>query len=304
MTLAVVTVTFNAAAYLRPFLECCLAQKPGDFELLVIDNASSDKSVLIARQVCDERVRVLLNESNIGYAAACNQGARHFSSRGFDDILFVNNDTEFDPLLFSSLVAKRRAYRADAVTPRITYFDDPRRNWYAGGRFIFWKGFQGVHFANEPNPPTAEQVASWTEVAPGCCVLFAMDTFERIGLFDPAYFVYFEDTDFFLRMRHAGLRLLYVPDSIIAHKISLATGGSQSDFSMRYYQRNQIYVLRKHFSAAVLMGQLPLLWMKATLRWLLCRDDFRQYRIRLRAMREGLALPLPRAEQQLRAPQA
>ena len=293
MTLGVVTVTFNAAAYLRPFLDCCVAQQPGDFELLVIDNASSDTSVDVLSRFGDARVHLLRNEANIGYAAACNQGVRHFAQRGVEEILFINNDTEFDAALFATLLAQRRAYQADAVTPRITYFDDPGRNWYAGGRFVFWRGFQGAHLGAGRLHAATRQAVGWTEVAPGCCVLFALGTFRQIGLFDPAYFVYFEDTDFFWRMRRAGLRLLYLPDTVIAHKISLATGGPQSDFSIRYYQRNQIYALRKHFSSVVVLSQIPLLWIKATLRRLLGRDDTRQYWMRLRAMREGFGLPLP-----------
>lgn len=289
--LGVVTVTFNAEDYLQAFLTCCLAQS--DFELLVIDNASSDRTLAIVQQLGDARIHVAANSENIGYAAACNQGVRHFAQRGATEILFINNDTEFGVGLFAALVAQRRAHRADAVTPRITYFDDPARDWYAGGRFVFWKGFQGAHLSEKSRDKDCRHKPRWTEVAPGCCVLFAMDTFNQIGLFDAAYFVYFEDTDFFLRMRRARLRLLYLPDTAIAHKISLATGGSQSDFSMRYYQRNQIYALRKHFSLVVLLTQVPLLFAKATLRRLLRRDDMRQYLLRLRGMREGFSMPLP-----------
>lgn len=295
--LGVVTVTFNAEPYLTAFLTCCLEQS--DFELLVIDNASSDGSLNVIRQRVDARVHLVANRENIGYAAACNQGIQFFEQRGASEVLLINNDTEFGPGLFAALVAHRRAHRADAVTPRISYFDNPARDWYAGGRFVFWKGFQGAHQSGKRHRAGDPTEPHWTAVAPGCCVLFAITTFKRIGLFDPAYFVYFEDTDFFLRMRRAQLRLLYVPAIVIAHKVSLSTGGSQSDFSMRYHQRNQIYALRKHFSVVVLLTQIPILFVKATLRRLLGRDDTRQYFLRLRGMREGFTLPLPASEKTL-----
>lgn len=298
--LGVVTVTFNAEFYLRPFLACCMAQQLGNFEILVIDNASLDGTLQLLNERGDKRVQVVANATNIGYAAACNQGIRHFAERRVEDILFLNNDTEFGPELFAMLLDRRRAERADAVTPRITYFDDPLRDWYAGGRFVFWKGFQGTHFdaANCPSrrsPSGARKV----DVAPGCCVLFALDTFKKIGLFDPAYFVYFEDTDLFWRMHRAGLRLLYLPGVVIAHKISLSTGGSQSDFSIRYHQRNQVYAIRKHFRRGWVAAQLVILFLKATLRAMLTLDELRQYRLRLRAMREGFSVPLPAHEVQL-----
>ncbi|HEY8710584.1 MAG TPA: glycosyltransferase family 2 protein [Burkholderiaceae bacterium] len=295
MKIGVVTVTFNAALYLRPFLECCLAQAPGDFELLVIDNASSDTSVAIARVSGDARVTVVANDDNIGYAAACNQGIRYFAAKGIERILFINNDTEFDAHLFASLLEHLNRRRADAVTPRITHFDEPARDWYAGGRIVLWKGFQGAHLKSE-GESTSTQAPSWTEVAPGCCVLFAMDTFRRVGLFDPTYFVYVEDTDLFLRMQRAGLRLLYVPGTTIAHKISLSTGGTQSDFSIRYHQRNQIYALRKHYRRSTVATQFVVLLIKATLRRMLGMDDSRQYRLRRQALREGLRLEIPSSE--------
>src|SRR5262249_447257 len=150
--------------------------------------------------------------------------------------------------------------------PRITYFDDPSKDWYSGGRFVLWRGFKGEHTRPRLSDRAGNAQPRWTEVAPGCCVMFTMDTFRKVGLFDPAYFVYVEDTDLFLRMQGAGLRLLYVPDLVIAHKVSLSTGGSQSDFSIRYCQRNQIYAVRKHYGECAVAAQVAVAWMKMSLR--------------------------------------
>ncbi len=293
--LGVITVTFNAATFLRSFLACCLAQTQCDFALLVIDNCSADNTLAVLSEVQDARVQVLANKQNIGYAAACNQALDYFRERGVSDVLFINNDTEFAPDLFASLLALRVRFNADAVTPRVCYAEDTRINWYAGGRFTFWKGFQGEHLGDGQLHDPADVVPRWTPVAPGCCVLFPLATFERIGLFDPNYFVYFEDTDYFLRMARGGLRLLYAPGTVIAHKISLSTGGALSDFSIRYYQRNQMYILRKHFGPATVALQVVLLFLKASVRLLLRRDSLHQYALRLSSLVEGWKMPLPQA---------
>jgi GT2 family glycosyltransferase len=290
--LGVITVTFNAANFLKPFIACCLAQTHHNFELLVIDNLSTDNTLDVLSEVVDSRVHIVRNEHNIGYAAACNQGARYFLDRGACDILFINNDTEFTPDLFESLLALRTRYNADAITPRVSFAEDPSINWYAGGRFTFWKGFQGEHLGEGKRHDPTDVEPRWTPVAPGCCVLFASSTFERIGLFDPNYFVYFEDTDYFIRMARAGLRLLYAPSVVIAHKISLSTGGSQSDISIRYYHRNQVYLLRKHFGMGIVALQVLLLVLKATARLVIHRDTFRQYILRLSSLGEGLREPV------------
>ena len=288
----VVTVTFNAAEFLQPFMDCCLAQTFKDFELLVIDNASSDDTLEVLTATVDPRLTLIQNERNVGYAAACNQGIRHFLECGVDDILFINNDTEFGPELFGALRALRARHSADAITPRIGYAEAPEINWYAGGRFTFWKGFQGEHPGQGERHDPMDTEPRWMPVAPGCCVMFAAATFERLGFFDENYFVYFEDTDYFLRMERAGLRLLYAPGLSIAHKISLSTGGAQSDFSIRYYQRNQMYLLRKHFGALTVACQSALVLIKAAFRLLARRDTLRQYRLRLSSIGEGFRMPV------------
>lgn len=288
--LGVVTVTFNAADFLQPFMDCCLAQTHQDFELLVIDNDSSDNTLEVLSSVKDSRVKLIQNERNIGYAAACNQGVRYFLERGASDVLLINNDTEFSPDLFESLQALRAGHDADAITPRISHAENTSINWYAGGRFTFWKGFQGEHLGEGRQHDPADTRPRWTPVAPGCCVMFPSSTFERIGFFDENYFVYFEDTDYFLRMQRAGLRLLYAPGVSIAHKISLSTGGPQSDFSIRYYQRNQIYLLRQHFGLVTVAIQVVLIVLKATFRLLAFRDTFRLYVLRLSSIGEGLKM--------------
>lgn len=290
--LGVITVTFNAAMFLRPFLACCLSQTYSNFELLVIDNLSTDNTLDILSEVTDSRVHVVRNKYNVGYAAACNQGARYFLDRGVCEVLFINNDTEFTPDLFESLLVLRAHYNADAITPRVSFAVDPSINWYAGGRLTFWKGFQGEHLGEGKRNDPTDVEPRWTPVAPGCCVLFATATFERIGIFDPSYFVYFEDTDYFIRMARAGLRLLYAPSIVIAHKISLSTGGPQSDFSIRYYQRNQVYLLRKHFGLGTVALQVILIVLKASVRLLLRRDTFRQFALRLLSLGEGLRMPV------------
>lgn len=289
-SLGVVTVTYNAEAFIEAFLECCTQQTGVDSELLLIDNCSNDGTVELLEQYRGEAATVLLNKVNIGYAAACNQALTYFREKGITRILFINNDTEFGPELFSSLLDAQLEFQADAATPRVTYYADKNLNWYAGGKFVFWKGFQGQHNGEGKPQPIGDMEPKWVEFASGCCVLFDIAVFDRVGNFDETYFVYWEDTDLFLRMRKAGLHLLYVPTITIAHKISLSTGGSQSEFSIRYYQRNQIYCLRKHFGPTLLVAQLALIIIKVVVRWLLGKDSTRQAALRFSAVLEGMRL--------------
>jgi hypothetical protein len=287
LTLGVVSVTFNAEPFIQEFMRCCLAQTLVNFKLLIIDNDSSDGSAAAVQHYNDPRIEVLVNTRNVGYAEACNQAIQYFKNLGTKELLFINNDTTFSDTLFADLILARRQYHADAITPRITYASEPDKNWYAGGRFNYWRGFQGEHLGegrlNDPN----DTLPRFTPVAPGCCVLFSTDVFSTVGNFDPAFFVYAEDTDMFIRMRRQGKTLLYHPGIVLAHKVSLSTGGPQSDFSIHYYHRNQIYLIRKHLSLFWMPFQLIIIVGKAFLRLLLGMDSLRQFGLRMKGSIEG-----------------
>lgn len=289
-SLGVVTVLFNSELFIEEFIDCCIAQTFDGFKLLVIDNNSLDKSVLTIQSYKDPRIKLLLNDKNIGYAKACNQAIDFFKEMGVTDILFINNDTFFDKTLFFDLLEARKYNHVDAVTARITYASDPERNWYAGGKFNYWRGFQGQHLGEgELNDPT-DNVPRLTPVASGCCVLFSIDIFAEVGYFDPNFFVYAEDTDLFIRMQKKRKKLLYHPEIVVKHKISLSTGGPQSDFSIRYHHRNQIYLIRKHLSSLSILLQIILIGCKIFLRLMLRLDTVRQCRLRINGMIEGFKI--------------
>jgi len=286
-TLGVVTVTFNAAPFIADFLECCLAQKLQLFELLIIDNASSDRTLEVVESITDGRVNVIANDNNVGYSQACNQAIHYFDKKRISNILFINNDTVFDALLFNGMMLSKEKHRSDAITPRISYADDPSRNWYSGGRLTYWKGFQGEHINEGAKNNESDTTPRKTPCAPGCCVLFDSNVFKRTGLFDPNFFVYGEDTDLFIRMSKIGMSLLYEPNLVIAHKVSLSTGGPQSDFSIHYYHRNQIYLIRKHLGWYHQVTQPLIILTKAIFRLVTLRDKFRHFALRLKGMLEG-----------------
>lgn len=286
--IGVVTVTFNSESVLQPFLRCCLAQRAVDFELLVVDNASSDATRQLLSRVDDPRVRCLFNDANLGFARASNQGIADFLQRGFDRVLLINNDTEFAPDLFAELDRLLSKHGGRVITPRITFFERPELNWYCGGRFTALRGITGFH-ERYGLPDTGEgNEIRVVEYAPACCLMVDRSVFGEIGLLDEQYFVYWEDGDFCMRLKEARIPLLYAPRTVLAHKASSLTGGQTSDFSVRQYHKNQMYFVRKHFGPAMLAYTLTVMTLKSLLRVLFRGDTWRQFRLRLRAMAEGL----------------
>jgi GT2 family glycosyltransferase len=86
----------------------------------------------------------------------------------------------------------------------------------------------------------------YTSYAPTCFMLLDSTVFARVGLMDERYFVYYDDSDFVWRMNGAGLRIRYVPQSVVRHKVSTSTGGDRSPFTLYYTSRNRIFFIRKN----------------------------------------------------------
>jgi GT2 family glycosyltransferase len=289
-----VTVTFNAGDDWEPFLACVTAQRGIDWHLLVIDNFSYDETCDRLRTIADSRITVILNDANLGVAAANNQGIAVALERGADHILILNNDTEFADDLFAGLAGSLDANAADAVSPLIPYYDRPDAVWFGGGRFTRALGILNVH-DHDGAPLSAVPAKPFAiDYAPTCCLHVRREVFERIGTMDEEYFVYWDDTDFCWRMHTAGLRIVLDPGLRLLHKVSRSTGGNLSDFTIRYAQRNQMMFVRKHFGAFWLVYTALASVALGGYFWMVGRTNLRMFGLRLKALREGLTMPVTR----------
>lgn len=289
--IGVVTVTYHSGEVLQPFLDCCAQQSGVPWKLFVVDNASRDSTRAILAREPRPWMKVILNDGNLGVAEGNNQGIRAALAQGCTDVLLINNDVEFPPTLFHDMLVALEHHGADALTPRITYHDEPDQDWFNGGRFRYAWGPDARH--DEPGDPAERNRPRVIEYAPTCCMLVRGRVFTSVGLMDPAYFVYWDDTDFCLRMLRAGHPLVCDPALSMSHKVSSLTGGLSSDFFIRHHHRNQLYYVRKHFGIWVLGYTLAASVIKAALRVPMRGDTARQFWLRLRSMGEGLRMPMP-----------
>jgi GT2 family glycosyltransferase len=146
----------------------------------------------------------------------------------------------------------------------------------------------GLEVVMDKAPPDAASEAWPAGFAPACCKLIDVEVFERIGLFDEQFFVYWEDADFCLRCSDADIPILVVRHPALVHHASSLTGGALSPFFIDQYHRNQIKLIRKRYGRASLAVQTVLIAAKIALRRLLGRDRSSVSRARLRAVRAEL----------------
>ena len=283
-----VTVTYNSERVIDDFLASVLAQKRTDFILYLVDNNSRDRTLDQVSQYRDSRIQVIANRENHGFAEASNQGIRAALGDGCSSVLLINNDTEFDSNLFAALSDGLMQHQCDMAAPKILYHHDRKKIWSAGGGFTPWKGYGGFHFGLDQIDRGQFDQARVVKHAPACCLLIKSDVFERIGFMDSRFFVYLDDTDFCYRAFSAGLKIIYLPSAVLLHKASALTGGPESEFSVRYRTRNQIYFMLKHLGVWRALFYLVAFQMYQLTKFALGKFDLRGFVLREKAFAEGL----------------
>lgn len=287
MKVAVVSVTYNSSNVAQGFLDSMLQQTHSDFLLYIVDNASSDDTLERLAHYKDVRVRVLANKANVGFAEASNQGIQAGFAENCDAVLFLNNDTEFGPLLIEKLVRGLDAFSSDMAAPKILYYDRQQTIWSAGGGFNSLKGYAGFHFGLDEFDAGQFDQPRLVEHAPACCLLVRKQVFERIGLMDPRYFVYLDDTDFCYRANRAGFKIIYLPGATLFHKASALTGGPESKFSVRFRTRNQVYFMLKNLGFWRGLFYLPAFQLYQLVKLISRKIDLPGFALRQKAFVEG-----------------
>jgi GT2 family glycosyltransferase len=169
-------------------------------------------------------------------------GIRAALSDGAELVFLVNNDTIAGPNLLSALAAQLDV-EVGVLGPVIYYASDPHQIWSQGGQISpYLLEMTGDHGRGQPVPDEPSD----REFLSGCAMLVRRAVFERAGLFDERFFMYYEDLDFCVRVRDQRFKLRLVPDASLWHKVSQSSGGSNSPqerYAMAY--SSGVY-FRKH----------------------------------------------------------
>lgn len=274
--ISTIIVNYNAGALLRTCVDSLL-NCPLEIEILVVDNASHDGSLQALQGL--ERVRVIANASNLGFASACNIGA-HVASA--PNLLFLNPDCFFQPealgVLLSALHADDQVGMVGAL---IVNLDGTEQ---AGGRraiptpwrtFVrafgltrfakYWPNlFYDFHLHKQPLPESPMEV----EAISGACMLVKKSAVDDVGYWDEGYFLHCEDLDWCMRFRQNGWKILFVPGAKITH----ALGACSKDVKVfvewhkhkgmvRFYRK----FFRTHYSSVLMAMVIVAVWLRFVL---------------------------------------
>ena len=250
MTSRVVVLNWNGLAWLDACLEGLMAQTMPPTEIVVVDNGSTDASLLHLAQRWPG-IRVLALGKNVGFAAGNNRGAE---GAGTDALVFLNNDTQPEPGWLEALVNAAAADPARGlVTSKILYFDPSNVIDSAGDGYLWCGGgFKRAHGQH------ADMAAESGEVfgACGAAFLIRRGLFETLGGFDEDFFMVYEDVDLSYRARQQGASVWYSAEAVVHHAGS-PTLGRVSDDAVYFGQRNLEWTWIKNTPTSLLWRSLP-----------------------------------------------
>lgn len=253
MEVSVIIPNFNGLAYLEGVLSGLERQSMKNFEVILVDNGSTDGScAFVAAQY--SWVHIIELSENFGFSRAVNEGIK--AARA-PYVLLLNNDTEVEPDFLKEMTEGiQRHKKAFSCQAKMIQFHD-REKMDDGGNYYCALGWA---FAGGKGK-AAERYDKEKKIFSSCAgaAIYRKKIFEKIGYFDDEHFAYLEDLDVGYRARIYGYENWYIPGAVVYHVGSGTSGSRYNQFKIRYSSRNNIYMIYKNMPLLQMILNLPFL---------------------------------------------
>ena len=251
MLTSVVIPNYNGIRYLKNCLLSLQKCEGEDFEVIVVDNGSTDGSDVLPDSL-KLNVRLIKLNENTGFAHAVNVGIGE--AKG-EYVILLNNDTEvesgFVRKLTEALKKNRKAFSASAMMVDMNNREvlDGAGDYYCalGWAFAYGKGKK------------TEECDKGRKIFSSCAgaCIYDKAKLEITGLFDELHFAYLEDVDLGYRARIAGFDNIYEPAAVVYHAGSGFSGSRYNEFKIKLSSRNSVYLILKNMPLLQLIINLP-----------------------------------------------
>lgn len=250
-----IVLAWNQFSETQACLESLLHSESVNMHFVVVDNGSADGT---SEQIAAKfpAVEVLRTDTNLGVARGYNIGLEYALQHSADYAMVLNNDTIMAPDMVGQLLrAMQNHPEVGMAMPKIFhYYGNPNRLWCAG---IKWYSFPprikyiGGDVMDGPQFSNISEI----EYAPSCCLLMNSAALQKVGLFDPKYYFYYDDLDLSARFWAAGYKVLFVPQAHLWHKVSVSTQKSDKPEKWWYAMgESSVRFFLRHKSPAALGG--------------------------------------------------
>lgn len=253
MKVSVIIPNYNGKHFMEPCLKSLSEQTCRDFQILVVDNASTDGSVEYMKEHYPD-IRLFSLKKNLGFSAAVNVGIRNSRT---PYVILLNNDTTVDPHYIEEMLrAIERSPKIFSVSSKMIQMYHPDLIDSAGDLYTL-PGWGVCRGAGRP-------VGNYTEpdeIFSACAgaAIYRRSVFRKIGYFDESHFAYLEDIDIGYRARIYGYRNVYCPTALVYHVGSGTSGSKYNSFKVKLSARNSVWLNYKNMPALQLaVNFLPL----------------------------------------------
>ena len=266
---SIIVLNYNGKDFLLECLSSVTKTDYPNFEVLVVDNGSTDGSIAVAKRQFKNFNFIEIGK-NLGYAAGNNVGIKH--AKG-DYIVLLNNDTIVYDSWLTNLVKWSEKLGDVILQPKIMLMSDHSLLNTVGNR-IHILGFGLLTGTGEVDLGQYDKVHE-IGYASGTCLFASKKIFDKVGLLDNAHFLQSEDLDWGWRAKIMGIRSYFIPDSKIYHWWSRSIKWSPAKFY--WLERNRLFTLLKNYERRTLIIMLPLILFTeaATLIFALMKGFFR-----------------------------
>lgn len=230
MQLTLITVNYNNARATVELMRALEQQGNKDFDVIVVDNDSTaENRALLGEYSASSSLRldIIYSDTNRGFSGGNNLAIRKALQQGSEWLLLINNDTTVESDFISKLITQLPSEPSIIQVP----LNEGTKTAYGG--IVQWL-----------KPTLKHQYSNLSgsnlQYAIGAGMLVHREVFERIGLLDEAYFLYFEDADFSMRARRAGIPIRFLSEPVITHRESESTKKLGSPLLLRYHARNAL----------------------------------------------------------------
>lgn len=239
---SIVSVNYDQPEVTCEMLQSLRSVTYPNFETIIVDNGSPTTTPFIIKEKHPE-AKLIISEKNLGFAGGNNIALKQ--AKG-DYVLLLNNDTEVAPDFLDSLVELMESDdKIGIVSSKILYFHEDNIIQYAGTSPINPITSRGKHYGNRQKDNGQFSEATETFYPHGACMMIRKSVLEELGLLYEGYFLYYEEYDFTERVRQAGYKIYFQPNSSILHKESISTG-KNSPLKTYYLNRNRLLFLRRN----------------------------------------------------------
>lgn len=238
-----VILNWNKPDFTCECVNSLLIQKNVIVEPVIVDNGSTDHSIIIFNEKYGSKVKIIQLSKNYGFAVGINFGIRYALEQNYEYILIINNDAILEVDSLKRMIEALNDF-ADVVAPVIYEYPNTQKIWSTGGYInnLILEPLDAHHRSEDISNP---QLLKRTFIS-GCIMLFTRSLLLNVGIFDERFFMYYEDLDLCYRIMKSGYKMAVCKSAKGYHRVSASSGGKENPFEKYHMGRSSGIYFRKH----------------------------------------------------------